>query len=259
MMINKRVKTFLKLSTLLAFILAILLVIFIYFRMNGEIFAMSQVIANPQNLMNIHIQKASSLILIETILLLIIFAGAVVSTNYLLDQYFIENKNSLIDELTEIYNRKGINFFLKKEVSKSKRTNHPLNVAMVDLDHFKRYNDQNGHLRGDWLLKAIAQILRMNLREIDVVGRYGGEEFIVILPETKHEHAIIVLERIRGLIERTEFPRMELQPSKKVTVSIGLVTFNKDFDEINMINKADSLLYTAKHGGRNKLISKEYN
>jgi len=257
-MINKGVKTILKLSVLLSFILSISLVASIYFKTNNEISATSQVIANPQSPTTPHIQKASSFILIETIMLFVIFLMAMVSTNYLLDWCFTENKNALVDELTEVYNRKGINFFLKKEVSRAKRFKHPLSVAMVDLDHFKVYNDSSGHLRGDWLLKAIAKILRMNLREMDIVGRYGGEEFIVILPETGQDHAIIALERIRGLIEKTKFPRMELQPNKRVTVSMGLVTFTKEFNETNIIHKADSLLYTAKQNGRNKIVYKDY-
>jgi diguanylate cyclase (GGDEF)-like protein len=208
--------------------------------------------------MNVHIQKASSMILIEAIMLSIIFLSVMLSLNYLLDWYFIENKNALIDDLTEVYNRKGINFFFRKEIERAERLKHPLSVAMVDIDHFKVYNDSSGHLRGDWLLKAIAKILKMNFRELDIVGRYGGEEFLVILPETGQDHAVIATERIRGLIERTKFPRMELQPEKKVTVSIGLATFNKSFDETNMVHKADSLLYMAKQKGRNRVVYNEY-
>ena len=257
-MLNKTLKTTLKWIVIFSSLITILLVALIYSKINHELSVTSQVIASPENPIALHVQKASGLILMETILLSVIFLSLTISVNYLLSWYFIENKNALVDELTEIYNRKGINALFRKEISRAKRFNHPLSVAMVDIDNFKVYNDQNGHLGGDWLLKAIAKILKMNTREMDIVGRYGGEEFIAILPEVGHDHAFIALERIRNLIEKTVFPKMEMQPNKKVTVSIGLATFVKDFDETGMIHEADSLLYAAKQKGKNALMHKDF-
>jgi len=257
-MLDKRSKSISRLILFLSATLAILLVVSLYFSINKEIITANAILASEDSQANSMLSRISKIITAQTIFLIVFFATAMLSIEYLLGWYFIENKNALLDELTEIYNRKGINRFLKKESSRAKRFKHPLSIAMIDIDHFKNYNDKTGHLMGDWLLKAIAKILKMNIREMDTVGRFGGEEFLLILPETGHDHGVIVCERIRRLIERTKFPNMKIQPEKKVTISIGLATFEENFNEINMIHKADSLLYSAKHRGRNALCHKKY-
>jgi diguanylate cyclase (GGDEF)-like protein len=255
-MLNKRLKSILRLILFLSTVLAIFLIIYVYFNLNSEVINAKAISNNPEA--NTILDKISNIFFTQAILLIIFFISVMWSIEYLLGWYFIENKNALIDELTEIYNRKGLNDSLKKEITRAKRSKHPISIAMIDIDYFKNYNDKTGHLRGDWLLKAISKILKINIREMDIVGRYGGEEFLLILPETGHDHGVIVCERIRRLIERTRFPSMNFQPGNKVTISIGLATFNKNFDEVDMIHKADSLLYAAKQDNRNNIKHKEY-
>lgn len=201
----------------------------------------------------------SSLLLTETIFLILFFASSVYIINYLLNWYFIEKRHALVDELTEIYNRKAMKLWMKKEIQRAERFNHVLSVAMIDLDRFKVYNDKNGHVMGDYLLKSVAKIFKESTREIDFVGRYGGEEFIIIFPHTEHKDAVIVMERIRKKIETTRFHGREVMPDQKITVSVGLVTFHKNLKEERMIHEADELLYEAKTTGRNQVIHKKEN
>jgi len=202
------------------------------------------------------VKNLSSIFFTETFWLVILFAVAIMSINYLLNWYYIEKRNALIDELTELYNRKAMKSWLHKEVGRAQRFKHPLSIAIMDLDRFKLYNDANGHLRGDWLLKHIAKILKENSREIDFVGRYGGEEFVIIFPETGHNNALKVCERIRQTIETTPFAGEENLPTKKVTISIGLVTVCDSFDQEKMLKQADDFLYKAKEEGRNRIVHK---
>ncbi|MEM4230827.1 MAG: GGDEF domain-containing protein [Candidatus Pacearchaeota archaeon] len=242
--------------------MAVFLIIYSYFSINFQVSSLKKLVTTIQveiNSLILGLNKISSIVLTETIWILIFFASAVIAINYLLNWYFIERKNALIDELTEIYNRKAMKIWLRKEIARAERFKHPLSIAMIDIDNFKTYNDRQGHLRGDWLLKTIAKILKENTREMDFVGRYGGEEFIIIFPETEHEEAVKVAERIRKNIENTKFPGGETQPKGKITISIGLITFHKDFIENKMIEEADKLLYKAKASGRNILIRKKYN
>ena len=113
---------------------------------------------------------------------------------------------------------------LLKEIEKSKLSQSPLSIALFDIDFFKKYNDQHGHLKGDKLLKELAELVKASVRSIDTVGRYGGEEFIIIMPETKSVDAKLVIERLHKNVLEKKFYGEELQPLKKVTISIGLVT-----------------------------------
>jgi diguanylate cyclase (GGDEF)-like protein len=130
---------------------------------------------------------------------------------------------------------------------------------MLDIDYFKVYNDKNGHVAGDKLLKKLAKILKNNIRKIDFVGRYGGEEFLLILPETNHTGAVALVEKIRKLISETKFIGSENQPEKKVTISVGVATFHGEYkNKTHLIESADALLYEAKKSGRNKLVNKHF-
>jgi len=252
-------KRYFKILLFLFSLLVITLIIYSYFTISSELTAMKTILlALKVEVTNIleSISSISSLFFTETIGLLIFFAVAIISINYLLNWYYLEKRNALIDELTELYNRKAMKNWLKKEVERAKRFNHPLSVAIMDLDRFKSYNDVNGHLKGDWLLKNISNILKQSIRDIDFVGRYGGEEFVIIFPETGHENALKVCERIRQTIETTPFAGEENMPTKKVTISIGLVTFCGDFDQEKMLKKADDFLYEAKSKGRNMVVHK---
>jgi len=128
-------------------------------------------------------------------------------------------------------------------------------VFIFDIDHFKKYNDTNGHLAGDEILKGVSQVLRENLRPCDVACRYGGEEFIVAMPGARGNEGLAAAERIRAAIESTKFPRAETQPGGRITISGGVAQFPVDGTIGNdLILHADQALYQAKAAGRNRLV-----
>ena len=194
---------------------------------------------------------------------IIVFAGAVIASlfalNYLIDIYFEATRRSMIDELTGVYNRRALYKILDQEIMRAERFKHPLSVAMLDIDHFKDFNDRNGHLLGDVLLKKMSRIIQRKIRDVDTFARYGGEEFIVILPETPHAGAMRAAERIRKAVEEGNFEGEENQPGGKVTISIGLVTFHGEYKgRKQLIDSADALLYQAKLAGRNRVVKAYY-
>lgn len=152
------------------------------------------------------------------------------------------------DSLTGLLNKGEAMKRLDIEITRAKRTNKPISVVMIDLDDFKAYNDAYGHQEGDYLLAQAANILRYSVREIDIAGRYGGEEFILILPETSQEHAAEICERIRNTLEQRQFKR-------KVTASFGIFTANKIIEKEKLIEEADKALYEAKRSGKNKITA----
>lgn len=152
------------------------------------------------------------------------------------------------DGLTQLYNHKHSYYKLEEEVTRATRYGNRLSVIMLDIDHFKAINDDYGHQIGDKTLVAISQTLKNNLREIDYAGRYGGEEFIVILPQTGLDNAYITAERIRRAIESTRFEKGKI----KITISGGVVEYNEE-SALILIGKADELLYKAKQKGRNRI------
>src|SRR5262245_31351935 len=119
-----------------------------------------------------------------------------------------------------------------------------VSVFLLDIDHFKQYNDTNGHLPGDDLLKRMGALLRENSRENEVVGRYGGEEFLVVMPSTSKDVALRVAERIRGLVQSTPFEHAGEQPTRHVTISGGVATWPGDGEDVDsLLRSADSALY----------------
>ncbi len=172
-----------------------------------------------------------------------------------LQLYQVERRNALIDPLTQLYNRRAVFFELKRELRKSERYGHPTSVAMLDLDFFKKYNDRLGHVAGDKLLKRFAKIIKECVREYDIYGRYGGEEFLIVFPETSVKDAARVCERLRQAIEKTKFYGQEKMPFKKVTVSIGVseVRGKRRMKKETLIHNADECLYKAKESGRNQV------
>ena len=175
---------------------------------------------------------------------------------YTTHRYMVEKRNALIDPLTKIYNRKAVFFSLERELKKSERYGHPTSLALIDLDFFKKYNDTQGHVAGDRLLLRFANLLKETLREYDVYGRYGGEEFIVVFPETSVSEAFAVCERLRKVIEETHFPGQEDMPFGKVTISIGIseVKGKRKATMEEILHHADQLLYKAKGEGRNRVL-----
>lgn len=158
-----------------------------------------------------------------------------------------------IDGLTGLFNRRSFNEQLNREFKRSKRYDNDLTLIMLDVDHFKHYNDTFGHLTGDKVLITVAQILKQCVREVDIVARYGGEEFAVILPEADVERGLVVAEKIRKTIEEYPFKFGEHQPGGKLSLSLGLAANTADVDTTSeLINRSDTALYRAKNAGRNR-------
>jgi len=155
---------------------------------------------------------------------------------------------SITDGLTSTYNHQYIVHRLGEEIKKAQRYNHKLSTIMLDIDNFKSINDAYGHPAGDKILIAVADTIRENVREADCVGRYGGEEFTVILPEIDRDQAMVAAERIRHNIADLSFKNMDT----KVTISGGVCEFNGD-TVLSLLTRADELLYTAKRNGRNRI------
>ncbi len=160
------------------------------------------------------------------------------------------------DSLTGLYNRWFVIEKIDSEMNRALRHGSPMSLLMLDIDHFKRVNDTWGHGAGDQVLQAIGKLLRDSCRVYDVPGRYGGEEFCIVLPETKPGNTSVVAERIRARLEETELPCGDTSIS--VTASIGIA--GMDLPEMNellspaaLIDRADRALYSAKNRGRNRV------
>lgn len=161
---------------------------------------------------------------------------------------------TITDQLTGLYNFRYFQEYLNDEISRAARYKHNFAIMIIDIDHFKHYNDTQGHPMGNIILKEISTILRESVHREDFVARYGGEEFVVILPETDVHGARAAGERLRAAVEQSPFPGEKEQPSGKITISIGGAIFPRD-SEANkaLIEKADKALYQAKTKGRNRV------
>ena len=162
---------------------------------------------------------------------------------------------SMTDELTGLYNRRYFQEMIRKEWKRAARFARPLSLLVIDADHFKEFNDEKGHLEGDFALKELASLLVSHVREVDTVARYGGEEFVIILGDTTHRDALFVAEKLRYLVE-TKMTRFALKSGFTFTVSIGVSAF-PDFvsNEEDLFRTADQALYLAKMQGRNRVVS----
>ncbi|MCD6061436.1 MAG: hypothetical protein K0S16_1747 [Moraxellaceae bacterium] len=161
---------------------------------------------------------------------------------------------SRTDTLTGIPNRRSIMEMLEKEVARTKRHGPPMCVVILDLDHFKKVNDTYGHPTGDLVLREAARVLRESIRSCDAIGRYGGEEFMLVLPDTDAEGAAVLLERCRAALATTII-RAETGKTFHISASFGVVCNQKDMavDVATLIKAADDALYLAKQNGRNRV------
>jgi diguanylate cyclase (GGDEF)-like protein len=159
---------------------------------------------------------------------------------------------SITDDLTRLYNLRHFYNQLKKEIDRSLRYNNPLSLLLIDIDNFKQHNDTYGHMEGDKVLGCLGKVVRECLRKTDSAYRYGGEEFTVILPETKGEDAINVAERIR---QGFEAEILSPRPNKAVrnTVSIGASQYETKEELEAFIKRADKAMYMAKEQGKNRV------
>ena len=160
-------------------------------------------------------------------------------------------KLAVTDDLTQVFNYRYLKSALRREVKRATRFRQPLSVIMVDVDNLKHYNDRNGHLRGSHLLREIAQLFAKQVRSWDLVAKYGGDEFTVILPQTDRPGASTVAERLRAAVEEHTFP---LAAPGSITVSLGIANYPEDSDSVTgLIEAADRALYIAKRNGRNRV------
>ncbi|MGE6791782.1 GGDEF domain-containing protein [Pseudomonas guineae] len=160
-------------------------------------------------------------------------------------------QSALRDPLTETGNRIAMQQTLKREVDIARRTLQPLSVLMVDIDHFKRVNDNHGHIVGDQALKAVANALKDSLRNVDVVFRYGGEEFMVLLSSTNREAASMVGERLRMAVLGIQY--LVENQAIELSVSLGCATLLPGESMDSLLRRADNALFVSKRDGRNRL------
>lgn len=159
---------------------------------------------------------------------------------------------SITDGLTKLYNSRHFYDQLKNEIHRSNRYSHPLSLLLMDIDHFKIYNDTYGHLEGDKVLVRTGQIIKLSLRKMDSAYLYGGDEFTVILPEATGEDAKMVAERIRNTIKNEPFDPTPQQEAV-VTISIGATEYSPGEDISALVKKSDKAMYISKQEGRDKV------
>lgn len=171
----------------------------------------------------------------------------------------VAKNEAISDSLTGLYN-KGYFLDRAREIAKkAKSYDFPLSIFIFDIDNFKNYNDTNGHLQGDELLKELSDLVKKNTRSTNLVARYGGEEFVVLLQDTAKEEALTYAESIRKIVEAYPFQFRERQPLGCVSISGGVAAFPSDGETVyEVIKSADDALYASKSAGRNKITKYEH-
>ena len=160
---------------------------------------------------------------------------------------------SMTDGKTKLYNSTYLMERLQHEVEMARAGTSEFSVLMIDIDYFKKYNDRCGHIQGDKVLITLARLLFKNVRPHDVVGRFGGEEFMAILPGSSASNGVEVAKRLREAIEQHNFPDGDRQPNGRLTISVGVAAYEKGMSAEQVLLAADNALYAAKEGGRNRV------
>ena len=187
-----------------------------------------------------------SIIIITIILLLVIYLIiTIIKKNRLEDELEIL---ATMDKLTSIFNRYKIDMALEEQIEIAKRYNRPLSIIFFDIDHFKKVNDTYGHKMGDFVLIELAKLVSQHIRSSDIFGRWGGEEFLLILPETPIDKAEKLAEKLRKIVENYDFDGLS------ITISLGVTGYTKGDDSNSIMMRVDKLLYKAKELGRNKVV-----
>lgn len=165
------------------------------------------------------------------------------------------NIASITDPLTDLYNRRYFNIRLKEEFSKAKREGYPISIMISDLDNFKKYVDKLGHPMGDTILKEIANVIKLSMRETDIICRFGGDEFAYLLPFSTSIEAKIVAERIKNNVLNFKFLQGQIDEDIYLTLSFGIASFPEHGNSENeILSKADNALFVAKNMGKNKIM-----
>jgi diguanylate cyclase (GGDEF)-like protein len=227
-------------------LIAVVLVVVIFFANEGLVITM---------------QKLTEMIGFTLILFFAFFISAYFS-KYLRENEkslheFIERTGTLsvTDRLTDLYNQAHFFLLFNLQLEKAKRYDSVFSILLFDVDHFKHYNDTNGHMQGSTALKRVGELMRKVFRASDILGRYGGDEFIVLLSRSDKVGAYLAADRLREIVEKEPFIAREKQPKGKVTLSLGIASYpehGKTVDEL--LDKADQALYLAKKTGRNRAI-----
>ncbi len=161
--------------------------------------------------------------------------------------------SATVDPLTSLYNRRWLDNMLVRVIQRCKTNNQPLGVIMIDIDFFKQFNDNHGHLAGDSALRMVARAVLQSLRPEDLVTRYGGEELLALLPGLDLAATQSVAERLRLAVEQMEIIGVDGNALPTLTISAGITELSPDSDPMQLIARADAALYRAKHGGRNRV------
>ncbi len=165
-------------------------------------------------------------------------------------------KESMIDPLTKIPNRKCFDEQLEVDMAAARASGQPLCLLVLDIDHFKAFNDTHGHLTGDQVLRLVGQVLKSNLKGRDMPARFGGEEFVAILPQTSLDNAFLVAENIRDAVQTKQLlKRSTNEKLGRITLSIGVAQFRDEDTAATLIERADKCLYAAKNAGRNNTVT----
>ncbi|MGZ9134949.1 MAG: PAS domain S-box protein [Candidatus Deferrimicrobiaceae bacterium] len=164
---------------------------------------------------------------------------------------------SITDSLTKLFNRRHFLSLAQKEMERANRTKVPFSILLIDLDRFKSYNDAYGHMEGDRLLIAAADLARETFREMDSVFRFGGEEFLILLPDTRATGAMTAAERFRRRLSETRFTPIPGGEHAEVTASIGIAVYQEGSTPDELVRSADLAMYAAKSEGRNRVVSYE--
>lgn len=163
---------------------------------------------------------------------------------------------NITDPLLGIYNRRYLDQRLNEEVARAQRYKLPLSLLLFDIDHFKQINDQFGHLIGDRVLSSMGRILQEQVRKSDLAARYGGEEIVIVLPNTAEEEAFTMAERLRLLLGQTAYAEQELNNGGvHCTVSIGVASLIDETGGADLLHKSDVAMYQAKRTGRNRVVA----
>jgi len=168
------------------------------------------------------------------------------------DLYKRVEQLAVTDELTQVYNFRYLKTALRRELDRAVRFHEVFSILMLDVDNLKAYNDRFGHLRGSTVLKQVAYAIKMTARSIDYVAKYGGDEFLLILPHTPKEGALVLAERVRMAVASQAFPEVL---SGDITCSVGVSTYPEDGETVgDIIESADNALFGAKHEGKNRVV-----